>query len=442
MKYGVIFLFVFIFNLSSNAQSGFEFEANKSKVVIPFKLINNLIFIPINVNGVELNFLLDTGVEETILLSLEDKEEVNVYNVQKVKLRGLGSDDAIEGLKSTSNILSSNGYVDKSHDLYIVIDQSFNFSSHIGIPVNGIIGYHFFKNHLVEINYDRKKIIIYKETEKIKKKIGKSFTSVPMTIEKNKPYTTAIVDLNAKSIETKLLLDLGNSDALWLFENKEKGITKPERNFEDYLGKGFSGDITGNRAKIAGFKLGRFEFEKPIVAIPDSSSIKNVSMVANRSGSLGGEVFKRFTIIFDYKNEKMFLRKSSHYNSRFEYNMSGIELQNEGLQWVQETVPLNTVVLENTFDGNGDREKTNNFKYKFELKPVYTVSNIRKNSPAELSGLQKGDIIISINNVTGYKYSLQEINNLLRSEEGKWLYFEIERESKILKFKFQLKDLL
>ena len=442
MKYGVIFLFVFILNLSSKAQSGFEFETNKSKVVIPFKLINNLIFIPINVNGVELNFLLDTGVEETILLSLEDKEEVNVYNVQKVKLRGLGNDDAIEGLKSTSNVLSSNGYVDKSHDLYIVIDQSFNFSSHIGIPVNGIIGYHFFKNHLVEINYDRKKIIIYKETEKIQKKIGKSFTAVPITIEKNKPYTTAVVDLNSKSIETKLLLDLGNSDALWLFENKEKGITMPERNFQDYLGKGFSGDINGNRAKIAGFKLDRFEFEKPIVAMPDSTSIKNVSMVANRSGSLGGEVFKRFTIIFDYKNEKMFLRKSSHYNSRFEYNMSGIELQNEGLQWVQETVPLNTVVLENTFDGNGDREKTNNFKYKFELKPVYTISNIRKNSPAELSGLQKGDIIISINNVTGYKYSLQEINNLLRSEEGKWLYFEIERDSKILKFKFQLKDIL
>ncbi len=42
------------------AQSGFQFETHKDKVVIPFQLINNLIFIPIQVNGIELNFLLDS----------------------------------------------------------------------------------------------------------------------------------------------------------------------------------------------------------------------------------------------------------------------------------------------------------------------------------------------------------------------------------------------
>ena len=73
---------------------------------------------------------------------------------------------------------------------------------------------------------------------------------------------------------------------------------------------------------------------------------------------------------------------------------------------------------------------------------MYTISNIRKNSPAQLSGLQKGDIIISINNVSGYKYSLQDINALLKSEEGKWLNFEVERKSQLLKYKFQLKSIL
>ena len=42
----------------------------------------------------------------------------------------------------------------------------------------------------------------------------------------------------------------------------------------------------------------------------------------------------------------------------------------------------------------------------------------------------------------GYKYSLQEINEILKSEDGKWLNFEIERNSQILKFKFQLKSIL
>ena len=84
---------------------GFQFDNEVNKVSVPFKLINNLVFIPIKVNGIELNFLLDSGVEETILFSLEEKKEVSFFNVEKITLRGLGSEDAIEGLKSTNNIL-------------------------------------------------------------------------------------------------------------------------------------------------------------------------------------------------------------------------------------------------------------------------------------------------------------------------------------------------
>lgn len=423
------------------AQSGFQFETQKDKVIIPFQLINNLIFIPIQVNGVELNFLLDSGVEETILLSLEDKTEVSFNHVEKIQLRGLGSEEAIEGMKSSDNILSFKGLADRKHDVYIVLDQSFNFSSHIGIPVNGIIGYHFFKNNLVEINYNRKKIIVYKDTERLRKKINKKFTALPITIERKKPYILANVALNNQDIPAKLLVDIGNSDALWLFENSKKNITIPNQKFEDYLGRGFSGDINGYRAKIPKLTLSNFEFNQPIIAFPDSISIKSVNMVTNRVGSVGGEILKRFNIIFDYAQQTMFLKKSRYYSEPFTYNMSGIELQNGGLQWVQETVKLNTVSNDVSFDNTGEKIE-NNFKYKFSLKPVYTIANVRKHSPAETCGLQKGDTIVSINKIEAYKYSLQAINDLLKSEEGKGFYFVIEREGKTLKFYFQLKSIL
>jgi len=63
MRFYVAFIFFIGFQISVSGQSGFLFETNKQKVTIPFQLINNLIFIPIEVNGVELNFLLDSGVE-------------------------------------------------------------------------------------------------------------------------------------------------------------------------------------------------------------------------------------------------------------------------------------------------------------------------------------------------------------------------------------------
>lgn len=420
------------------AQDDFLFERHKKRVVIPFKLINNLVFVPIKVNGIELNFLLDSGVDETILFSMEEKKEVSFKNIQKIKLRGLGSEEEIEGLKSTNNILETHGMKSVNHMVYIILDQGFNLSSHIGIPVNGIIGYKFFKNNIVEINYQKRKIFVYQNNEKVRNNLDKKFEALPITIERSKPYVMATVLVNNSDMPAKLLVDIGNSDAFWVFENDK--IKLPEKNFPDFLGKGFSGDIEGHRAKMAEFSLAGFEFKNPIVSFPDSSSIKNVKMVANRVGSVGGEVLKRFTVVMDYADKKMYLKKNSKFNDSFTYNKSGITVQHNGLQWVQETVHLETMKINTTVDENSLDKRSNDFRYKFQLKPVFEIANVRKYSAAEKSGLKKGDIIISINGNKPYKYTLQQINNLLKSEEDVWINLEIERNSVLLKFRFRLED--
>ncbi|MBF4485252.1 PDZ domain-containing protein [Flavobacterium sp. CSZ] len=437
-KYFMLF-FGLLTSLSLMAQGDFLIDKHSGKVTIPFKLINNLIFIPIKVNGIELNFLLDSGVEETILFSMEERQEVSFHNIQKIKLRGLGSEEEIEGLKSTNNVLESHGLKSSNHLLYIILDQSFNLSSHIGIPVNGIIGYKFFKNNIVEINYQKKRVVIHANDEQTKQKLDKRFKRVPITIERSKPYiyATAIVDEN--KVPAKLLIDIGNSDAFWIFENKK--IKLPKKNFPDFLGKGFSGDIEGHRAKIDNFLIDDFNFKKPIVSFPDSTSIRNVKMVPDRIGSVGGEVLKRFTVVLDYAGKKMYLKKNSKFSEPFTYNKSGITVQHNGLQWVQETVHLEMVKVASTLDEVANNEKKDgNFRYKFSLKPVYEIVNIRKNSAAEKCGLQKGDIIVSINKNAPYKYTLQQINTLLKSEEDIWINLEVERNSLILKFRFKLED--
>jgi len=443
MRKVIILCFLFLFALPALGQVGFLFEKNVDKVVIPFKFINNLIFIPIKVNGVELNFLMDSGVEETILFSMEDKKEVSFSNVEKITLRGLGSEESIEGLKSRHNTLEVNGLKSSNHLLYIVLDQSFNLSYHIGIPVNGIIGYGFLKTNLIEINYDRKRITVHRDNKSIRNKIKKRFQNVPITIERSKPYIAGSVVFNSVEIPVKLLIDFGNSDAVWLFENNSKMIKAPQKNFEDYLGKGFSGDVLGKRALVKKITMSKFDFYNPIIAFPDSSSVKNVKMVKDRSGSVGSEILKRFSVVLDYPNQKMFLRKNSNFHSPFNYNKSGVELQHYGLQWVQETVHLETIpiIISDNISYNQNENK-NNFKYKFDLKPVYIIVSVRKNSSAAISGLEKGDVLVSINQIPAYKYSLEKINSILKTEEEKWISFEVERDNQLLKFKFQLLNVL
>ena len=432
-----------MFTYSVFAQQGFQFDENKNKISVPFKLINNLVFVPIKVNGVELNFLLDTGVAETILFSLEDKKEVRFFNAEKILLKGLGGEEPVEGLKSTNNILEFNSMMYRNHMLYIILDPDFNLSSHVGIPVNGIIGYHFFRNNLVEVNYSKKRVIVYKDNSQNRKKIKKSFRTIPITVEKSKPYLKSTIIQDNKEIPVKLLIDIGNSDAIWLFQDRSELIKIPNKNFEDFLGRGFSGDVKGKRALIKKFEMGDFEFNNPVVAFPDSLSIRNVNMVPDRKGSVGGEIMKRFAVVFDYPNSQIHLKKNKDYSAPFSYNKSGVEIQQSGLQWVQETVRMETVPLSTKYNESGGvKVFMDDFKYKFQLKPIYEIAYVRENSPAANVGLQKGDLIILINNNPIHKLSLQEINALFKAEEDKWITLEVERNSQILKFRFQLYNIL
>ncbi len=58
---------------------------------IGFKLINNLIVIPVEINGVELSFLLDTGVTKPIIFNfLNIAEDLQINQTDKIYIRGLG----------------------------------------------------------------------------------------------------------------------------------------------------------------------------------------------------------------------------------------------------------------------------------------------------------------------------------------------------------------
>ena len=425
------------------AQEGFYFDSNKNRISIPFQFINNLIIIPVKVNGVSMNFLLDTGVEDTILFSLDETDEVSFSKVEKIKIRGLGSDDSFDGYKSIHNKVVINNYTDLNHDIYLVLDQNINISAQAGFPVNGIIGYHFFKNNVVKINYASKRIIVYKNEAKELKKINKNYVKLPLEFIQNKPYITcqSYFENQQNPVASKLLLDSGNSDALWFFKQNEERISIPKLNIVDYLGRGFSGDVYGKRGKIQSLAINNFKFSNPIASFPDSLATTSVDRNTGRVGSVGSEIMRRFTVVFDYKSNAVYLKKNGHFDDPFTINMSGIEIQHKGLQWISEGYEENPSINNNLFNANGDKV-VNNLKYRFELKPVYVITNIRKNSPAEIVGLQKEDVIVKIDSKNGYNYSLQQINELLKSEDGKIIEFEIDRNGKILKFKVQLKDVL
>ena len=431
----IFFFFLFCF---SSAQKGFEISTPK-KTVIPFQLINNLIFIPLNINGVELTFLLDSGVNETILFSLDEKE-IKFNDTEKVKFSGLGESKNIEGLRSDNNVVNiGKGYQDLKHTIYIILDESINFSSHVGIPVNGIIGYHFFKNKPVEIDYITKKITVYSD-EKTFSKRKKKFKEFPISVEGNKPYLMTDVEMMREKVASKMLLDLGNSDAIWLFPKVIENFVYNRPNIDDYLGQGFNGDIFGKRSRIHGFYIGDFAFEKPLTAMPDEFSIQSLKIVPDRKGSVGSDILRRFTLIFDYQEKKIYLRKNKHFNDPFLFNKSGLDIQHDGMTWQQDLVRVETAKTEKAREGIVAYESEDKFKYNFVLKPQYSVAGCRKEAQCYIAGIRKDDKIISINNKKSGDWTLQKINDLMKQEDGTTVTFDMERNRQKMTFKLILKD--
>ncbi len=429
-------IFILLYPLCFS-QDGFVIS-NPKKTTIPFQLINNLIFIPVNINGVDLTFLLDSGVNETILFSL-DQKEVNFNNVEKINFSGLGESINIEGLKSENNIVNiGKDYKDSQHLVFIILNESINFSSHVGIPVNGIIGYHFFKNHPIEINYTSKKIIIY-NNEKTFAQRQKRFSEFPITIEGNKPYIMAEMEMTDQKVNSKMLLDLGNSDAVWLFPKVIEDFEYNRPNIEDYLGRGFNGDIFGKRSRIHSLSLGKYEFEQPLSAMPDEFSIQNLKIVPNRKGSIGSDILRRFTVIFDYPGKKLYLKRNKNYFDPFQFNSSGLDILQDGMTWEKDLVTFET--KKTVFsEGNLQNESPEKFLYNFVLKPKFTVAGCRKDSPCFKAGIRKNDQLISIDKKTVGNMSMQTINDYFKQEDGKKIYLQIERNDQLLNITLTLQD--
>ncbi|MEQ9583362.1 MAG: PDZ domain-containing protein [Arenibacter sp.] len=408
---------------------------------VKFELVNNLIIIPIEVNGAELSFILDSGVNKPILFNLSDKDSIQINNVSEIVIKGLGEGEPIDALSSDTNIFKLGKAFNKDLLLYVVMDKELNLSPRLGLPVHGIIGYDLFRDFVVEINYSSKYLKLHDPDLYISKKSSKVRT-IPLRIVQNKAYVKGHVFIEDKrGIPVELLIDSGSSDAVWLFEDLEKGLGVPKKNYLDFLGQGLSGSIYGKRTKIDGINLGGFQLRDAKTAFPDLQYFNSITSFGNRNGSLGGEVLKRFTLVFNYGNRTLSLRKNALFNRPFDFNLSGIDIQHNGMRYISESLAdAGGVVLADSGKSFGDVQILFENMTRLSMVPEIIVSGIRAGSPGHKAGLQEGDVILAVNGKKVHHYKLQQILHMLNEKDGKRVKVLVERYQKDILISYVLKD--
>ncbi len=438
MRRKLLFLLLLLCNCCFiYGQSGFMIKNDRKRTRIRFELVNNLIIVPVRLNGAELSFLLDTGVNTTLLLDLEPRDSVSLLNAEKIRLRGLGGHELIDAFKTTGNTLEIGDFKNSGLDLFVIFDRKINFSPRLGVAVNGIIGYDFFEDYIVEINYSKKFLRIH-DPERFGKRL-RSYERLPLFFYRNKPYVSSEVEVGDAKEKALFLLDNGLSDAVWIFP-QSLNIKVPEHSFNDLLGLGLLGDVRGKRGRIEALHLGKTVLKQVTASFPDSTSVQGLQMFTERDGSIGAELLRRFNLVLDYPNRQIFLKKNKNFSQPFNYNMSGLVLEHGGLILVESYETLIHPV-------NAGKEEDEFFKApqvykKFSLQPSFRIVRIRENSPGSLAGLKEGDLLLKVNGRGAHHYSLEELSHLLSSKEGKAIRMEVERAGETKKFEFRLKKLL
>jgi len=392
----------------SSPSIGFVFDNPRKKVTtIKFKQISNLIIIPVSINGSDsMNFILDSGIKDPIITELTLVEELNLNYMKAIELRGLGDDQTTQAYQSGDNTISLPGLKAQHQKINVIIDENFQISQILGMPVHGLIGFNLFQNFIIKVNYISEEITLYKPSA-FEYNPLKNDIVLPLHFIRNKPIVRAeIVQDSSSVVPLFLLIDTGASDALWLSKSSDEKIKIPERNIFTFLGVGLGGDLYGHKGRIDALWLGGKFLDYPIVSYPESEFINNVITQEQRHGSIGGEILRRFTVTFDYFNKRLILRANSDFNDKFYYNMSGLEIIN----------PVPGI-------------------------PVFTVSNVMEKSPAWEAGFRQNDQIISINSNSHKDVSLNDINLMLRQRQNKKINLTVLRNGEEIKSSFYLKEI-
>jgi predicted aspartyl protease len=321
-------------------------------------------------------------------------------------VKGLGEGEQLTAYRSGNNTINLDGLVAYDQEIHMVINENFQISHILGIPVHGLIGFNLFKDYVVKIDYSDHKITLIKPEYFTYKEKEKDIV-LPLTFEQNKPFvTTSIVTDKNQDVPVKLLVDTGASDALWLSTNSDNRISLPENHIETFLGRGLSGDLYGKKGRIGALWVGPLVLYEPIVAFPENDLVDQLITRNDRNGTLGAEILRRFYVTMDYPNKRLILRPNSDLKDHFNYNMSGLEVTN----------PMPGL-------------------------PIFLVSNIQKNSPAYYAGIQENDQIIALNSTSHKALTLNDINLLFQSQEDKKIKMTILRNGEQVKTEFFLKKM-
>ena len=103
-------------------QSRFNFPDGFHKWTFSFEVINNLIVVPIKINGTEFNFIIDSGVNNTILFNSDLISNFDFKNKKSINLKGFSNVASIKACQVEADLFEIDCLKSYNHELLILAE--------------------------------------------------------------------------------------------------------------------------------------------------------------------------------------------------------------------------------------------------------------------------------------------------------------------------------
>jgi predicted aspartyl protease len=301
-------------------------SARALPLTIPVQVASNLVYVQGRINDSrQMSVVLDTGASLSIVAPTVAKE-IGLHASSSAEAAGLG-----HGSSESSQIVENADlkWGNEGSDLHlssqlIAILPVGYVAEQVGRPTDALFGSNVFKNFRVTVDYEGERATFDSSTSLS----AVSGESIPIEILGDTPFVTAsLLCPDGSRLNGLFLLDSGTTGSLIL--NKAFLAAHPEittgRSFVDFPSvQAVGGTIGLKLVRVVGLEVGSFRIKEPIALVPQSST--GVLSNPEIAGFIGAEIMRRFTITWDYANQRMSLLPNSHLHDVFESDASGLRL--------------------------------------------------------------------------------------------------------------------
>ena len=376
-----------------------RFISGNNSLKIPFDLTGNLILVQARFNDSEpLWFIVDTGATDSVIDS---------HLAKSLSLRPVGRTVGTGGAgTATAQIFKGNSLklpnIEASNLTIYGLPIDF-LSAPLGRKLSGVIGNDILKQLVFEIDYAAQTLNFYDPESYQYSGAG---GVVPITIE-GYPFIRARVAVGGgRALEGKFEIDSGSTGAITFntpFVDRNRLLDSLTKSSQTRLG-GVGGSAVAFSGRLRSMSVGNFQLENVVARF--SRARRGDDASANYDGLIGGDILRRFKVVFDYSRRRMILEPNAQFAEAFEADMSGLDLATEGEDF-----------------------------------SAVVVNEVEPGSPAAESGIQAEDTITAIDGRSAKDFTVTEIRQMFM-QDGKEHLIDLKRDQKKLQVRLKLRRLI